>query len=123
MTAKAKSPSIQGMAGSLNQSQISDLFATSIPNISIHVSNILKEGELQKLSVIKDFLTTAPDGKSYGVQYYSLEMILAIGFRVHSIRGIQFRQWALRNLSEFLVKGNAATSGCRRLEGTKAAGR
>ncbi len=89
----------------LNQNQISDLFATSIPNVSIHISNILKEGELQKLSVVKEYLTTAPDGKSYSVQYYSLEMILAIGFRVHSIRGTQFRQWALRNLSEFLVKG------------------
>ena len=89
----------------LNQNQISDLFATSIPNISMHISNIFQEGELQKLSVVKDYLTTAPDGKSYNVQYYSLEMILAIGFRVHSIRGTQFRQWALRNLSEFLVKG------------------
>ena len=51
----------------LNQNQISDLFATSIPNVSMHISNILKEGELQKLSVIKNFLTTAPDGKSYNV--------------------------------------------------------
>ncbi|MBQ7179532.1 MAG: hypothetical protein IJS08_19090 [Victivallales bacterium] len=53
--------------GWLNQNQISDLFATSIPNVSMHISNILKEGELQKLSVIMDFLTTAPDGKSYNV--------------------------------------------------------
>ena len=54
----------------LNQNQISNLFATSIQNVSMHISNILKEGELQKLSVIKEFLTTAPDGKSYNVQYY-----------------------------------------------------
>ena len=89
----------------LNQNQISDLFATSKQNISYHILNILKEGELQDFSVVKDYLTTAPDGKTYTVQYYSLEMILAVGFRVHGVRGTQFRQWALRNLSEFLVKG------------------
>ena len=89
----------------LNQQSIAELFGTSIPNISIHISNIFRDRELDRDSVVKDYLTTAPDGKSYNVQYYSLEMILAIGFRVHSIRGTQFRQWALRNLSEFLVKG------------------
>ena len=89
----------------LNQNQISDLFDTSKQNVSLHIINILQEGELQKLSVVKDFLTTGTDGKTYTVQYYSLEMILAIGFRVRSVRGTQFRQWALRNLTEFLVKG------------------
>ena len=89
----------------LNQNQISDLFATSRPNISMHIANILEEGELEKFSVCKDFLLTGSDGKSYSVQYYSLEMILAVGFRVRGVRGTQFRQWALRNLSEFLVKG------------------
>ena len=89
----------------LSQAQISDLFATSKQNISAHITNILEERELKDLSVVKSFLTTASDGKSYTVQYYSLEMILAVGFRVRSHRGTQFRQWALRNLSEFLVKG------------------
>ena len=89
----------------LNQSQISDLFGTSVPNICYHIANILKEKELDANSVIKDYLITASDGKKYNVIYYSLEMILAIGYRVRSIRGVQFRQWATRHLSEYLVKG------------------
>ncbi len=71
----------------MNQSQLAELFATSVPNISIHISKILKECELDKDSVIKDYLTTATDGKEYKVTFYSLEMILAIGFRVRSKRG------------------------------------
>ena len=66
----------------LNQNQISDLFATSRPNITMHITNILEEKELEKYEVCKDFLLTGPDGKNYNVQYYSLEMILAVGFRV-----------------------------------------
>ena len=89
----------------LNQSQISDLFGTSVQNISYHIINILKDKELDENSVIKDYLITASDGKKYNVIYYSLEMILAIGYRVRSIRGVQFRQWATRHLSEYLVKG------------------
>ena len=89
----------------LNQSQISDLFGTSVPNICYHIANILKENELDANSVIKDSLITASDGKTYNVLCYSLEMILAIGYRVRSIRGVQFRQWATRHLSEYLVKG------------------
>jgi hypothetical protein len=89
----------------MNQNQIAELFDTSIPNISMHVSNILKEGELDEFSVIKDYLTTASDGKNYNVTFYSLEMILAIGFRVRSKRGTQFRIWANQNLKEFLIKG------------------
>jgi hypothetical protein len=89
----------------MNQSQIAELFATSKQNISLHIINILEEGELEKDSVVKDYLTTATDGKNYTVSYYSLEMILAIGFRVRSKRGTQFRQWANKNLSEYMVKG------------------
>lgn len=89
----------------LNQSQISDLFGTSVPNICHHIANILKENELDADSVIKNYLITASDGKTYNVLCYSLEMILAIGYRVRSIRGVQFRQWATRHLSEYLVKG------------------
>ena len=89
----------------MNQSQLAELFATSIPNISMHISNILKEGELEQISVIKDYLTTATDGKEYKVTFYALEMILAIGFRVRSKRGTQFRIWANRNLKEYMVKG------------------
>lgn len=89
----------------MNQNQIADLFDTSVPNISMHISNILKEKELDANSVIKDYLTTAADGKNYQVTFYSLEMILAIGFRVRSQRGTQFRQWANQNLKEYIVKG------------------
>ena len=68
----------------MNQSQLAELFDTSIPNISMHISNILKDRELVRDSVIKKYLTTATDDKQYSVAFYSLEMILAIGFRVRS---------------------------------------
>jgi hypothetical protein len=89
----------------MNQKQIAELFATSVPNVSMHISNILKERELDENSVVKDYLTTADDGKEYKVTFYSLDMILAIGFRVRSKRGTQFRVWANRNLKEYMVKG------------------
>ena len=89
----------------MSQSQLAELFDTSVPNISMHISNILKERELEINSVIKDYLTTAQDGKNYNVTFYSLDMILAIGFRVKSKRGTQFRQWANRNLKEYMIKG------------------
>ena len=89
----------------MNQNQLSKLFDTSVPNISMHISNILKEGELEQYSVIKDYLTTASDGKDYTVTFYSLDMILAIGFRVRSKRGTQFRIWANKHLKEYLIKG------------------
>lgn len=89
----------------MNQNQLATLFDTSVPNISMHISNILKEGELEQNSVIKDYLTTATDGKEYQVTFYSLDMILAIGFRVRSKRGTQFRIWANKHLKEYLVKG------------------
>jgi hypothetical protein len=89
----------------MNQNQLAELFATSVPNISMHISNILKDGELEQFSVIKDYLTTAADGKEYNVTFYSLDMILAIGFRVRSKRGTQFRIWANKNLKEYMIKG------------------
>lgn len=89
----------------MNQNQLAELFDTSKPNISMHISNILKESELNSNSVVKDYLTTASDGKKYKVTFYSLAMILAIGFRVRSKRGTQFRKWANRNLKEYMIKG------------------
>jgi hypothetical protein len=89
----------------MNQRQIAELFDTSVSNISMHISNILKEGELKPNLVIKDYLTTATDGKQYKVTFYALDMVLAIGFRVRSKRGTQFRIWANRNLKEYMVKG------------------
>ena len=89
----------------MSQNQLAELFATSVSNISMHISNILKDNELQENSVVKNYLTTATDGKKYNVTFYSLDMILAIGFRVRSKRGTQFRIWANRNLKEYMVKG------------------
>ncbi|GHT74827.1 DNA-binding protein [Bacteroidia bacterium] len=89
----------------LNQQLLAELFDTSVSNISMHISNILTEKELDENSVIKDYLTTATDGKNYNVTFYSLEMILAIAFRVRSKRGTQFRRWANSTLKEFLQKG------------------
>ena len=89
----------------LNQLQLAELFATSKQSISSTINNILKDNELDTNSVVKYYLTTASDGKNYKVKFYSLEMIMAVGFRVRSIRGVQFRQWANQHLRDFLQKG------------------
>ena len=89
----------------LAQNAIAELFATSRENITIHIRNILKDGELSENSVCKEYLHTAKDGKSYNTKFYSLEMILAIGFRVRSKRGVQFRIWANEHLRTYLQKG------------------
>tara|TARA_R110000796_G_scaffold47977_12_gene115243 strand:- start:40916 stop:41911 length:996 start_codon:yes stop_codon:yes gene_type:complete len=89
----------------MNQQQLAELFDTSVPNISMHITNILKDKELESNSVIKNYLTTAADNKQYEVTFYSLSMILAIGFRVRSKRGTQFRIWANQNLKEYMIKG------------------
>lgn len=89
----------------MNQQQMALLFDTSKPNISMHIANVLQDMELDENSVVKDYLTTAADGKNYNVTYYALPMVIAVGFRVRSIRGTQFRIWANKNLSEFLQKG------------------
>ena len=89
----------------MNQQQLAELFDTSKQNIGQHISNILEDNELRENSVVKNYFTTAADGKKYEVTFYSLEMILAIGFRVRSKRGTQFRIWANRNLKEYMIKG------------------
>jgi hypothetical protein len=89
----------------MNQNQLAELFATSKQNVSLHINNILKEKELKPNSVIKDYLTTAADGKDYSVTFYALDMILAIGFRVRSPRGTEFRKWANTHLKQYLIKG------------------
>ena len=91
----------------LSQLEIAELFATTKQNVSLHVANVLKEGELAADSVVKESLTTAADGKKYRTKLYRLEMILAVGYRVKGHRGTQFRQWATGRLSEYLVKGFA----------------
>src|SRR6056297_1369045 len=89
----------------MNQNQIAELFDTSKQNIGQHIANILKEKELSESSVVKSYLTTAADSKDYNVAFYALDMVLAIGFRVRSKRGTQFRIWANQNLKEYMIKG------------------
>jgi hypothetical protein len=89
----------------LNQQLMAELFDTSKQNISLHILNILKYKELDENSVVKEYLTTADDGKNYRVSFYSLEMILAVGFKVKSKRGVQFRRWANSTLKEYMQKG------------------
>lgn len=89
----------------MNQKQMAELFATSKQNVGQHIANILKENELSLNSVVKNFFITAADGKQYDVTFYSLDMVLAVGFRVKGKRGTQFRIWANQHLKEFIVKG------------------
>ncbi|MGK2959456.1 MAG: virulence RhuM family protein [Acidimicrobiales bacterium] len=89
----------------LSQAQMAELFQATKQNISLHIRNILVEGEQDEQAVVKEYLTTAADGKSYKTQHYSLPMILAVGFRIRSLRGSQFRQWAADTLAEYMVKG------------------
>lgn len=90
---------------------MAELFATSKQNVGNHIANLFVEAELDENSVVKNFFTTAADGKKYNVLYYSLEVILAVGFRVRGVRGTQFRQWANCHLRNFLVKGFVIDSG------------
>jgi hypothetical protein len=96
---------VEGQTIWLTQLEIAELFQTTKQNVSLHAINIFEEGELSADSVVKESLTTAADGKRYRTQHYNLDLILAIGFRVRSPRGTQFRQWATTHLREFIVKG------------------
>ncbi|MCK4659370.1 MAG: virulence RhuM family protein [Phycisphaerae bacterium] len=98
---------LDGQTVWLSQALLAELFQTSVPNISMHVRNIFQEGELESAAVVKEYLTTAADGKNYRVTHYNLEMILAVGYRVRSHRGTQFRRWATQTLHGYLVKGFA----------------
>jgi hypothetical protein len=89
----------------LSQILMAELFNRTKQNISLHLANLFEEGELDEDSVVKYFLTTAADGKSYKVAHYNLEAILAVGFRVKSLQGTQFRRWANTQLQELIVKG------------------
>ena len=89
----------------LTQAEMAGLYQTSKQNISKHIAAVLAEGELQEGSVVNSQLTTAADGKNYQTLLYALPMIIAVGYRVRSTRGTQFRQWATRTLGEYLQKG------------------
>lgn len=91
----------------LNQTQMIRLFNQTKQNISLHINNIFREGELSKKSVVKDSLTTAADGKKYKTNYYNLDVIISVGYRVKSKRGTQFRIWANKVLKDYLLKGYA----------------
>jgi len=89
----------------LSQAQIAELLETTKQNVSLHINNAFTEGELEKNSVVKDFLTTAKDGKNYNTKFYNLDTIISVGYRVKSIRGVQFRRWATSILREYLIQG------------------
>jgi hypothetical protein len=99
----------------LNRQQISNLFDRDIKTIGKHINNALLE-ELADFSVVAKFATTAADGKVYQVEYYNLDMILSVGYRVKSSRGIQFRIWANHVLKNYLLKGYAVNKRFERLE-------
>ena len=88
----------------LSQEQLVELYQSSKSNISEHIKHIFEEGELDENSVVRKFRTTASDGKNYNVKYYNLDMILAIGYRVRSSIGTNFRKWAISTLNEYIVK-------------------
>lgn len=89
----------------LSQSSICELYGKAKATISEHISNIFTEGELVEDSVVRFYRTTADDGKQYNVKYFNLSMVLAVGYRVRSVRGTQFRQWATQTLEQYLIKG------------------
>jgi len=89
----------------LTQAQMAELFQTSIPNVSMHIRNIFAENELCSDSVVKESLTTAADGKKYSTKFFTLDVIISVGYRVKSLRGTQFRIWATQRLKEYIVKG------------------
>ena len=89
----------------LTQNQMMELFQTTKQKISLHIKNIFREGELSENSVVKEYLTTAQDGKNYRTKHFNLDVIISVGYRVKSHRGTQFRIWATQQLKEYLIKG------------------
>lgn len=100
----------------LTQAQMSQLFQTTRNNVTLHVNNIFKENELEKESVCKGSLLTAADGKTYRTNLYNLDVIISVGYRIKSQRGVQFRQWANKVLKDYLLRGYAINSRIDRLE-------
>ena len=89
----------------ITQDQMTELFQRDKSTISRHIKNIFEDGELDEKSVVAFFATTASDGKTYQVAYYNLDVIISVGYRVKSQRGVQFRQWATKRIHEYIVKG------------------
>ncbi len=89
----------------LTQTDMAQLFGKSKKTVSEHIRNIFRDSELEEYSVVRNFRTTAADGKNYDVQYYNLDVIISVGYRVNSMQGVKFRIWATQRLKEYLVKG------------------
>ncbi len=100
----------------LTQQQMATLFMQTKQNISLHINNCFNENELQQISVVKDSLTTATDGKKYKTKYYNLDVIISVGYRVKSKQGTQFRIWATTVLRDYLLKGYAINQRMNRIE-------
>ena len=100
----------------LTQNQMVNLFDATKQNISLHINNIFNEGELQRNSVVKEYLTTASDGKKYKTNFYNLDVIISVGYRVKSMRGTQFRIWANKVLKEYLLKGYVVNHRIEKIE-------
>lgn len=100
----------------LTQQQMATLFDQTKQNISLHINNCFREKELDPVSVVKDSLTTAKDGKKYTTKYYNLDVIISIGYRIKSKQGTQFRIWATRVLKDYLLKGYAINNRMNRIE-------
>jgi len=100
----------------LTQGQIVALFDSSKANISEHIKHIFQIGELDEISVVRKYRTTAADGKNYNTKHYSLDVIISVGYRVNSIRGTQFRIWANKILKDYLLKGYALNQRMSRME-------
>ena len=91
----------------LSLDQMAELFQSDKSTISRHIKNVFNEGELSKNSVVANYATTVSDGKTYQVEYYNLDVIISVGYRVKSLRGTQFRIWANSVLKEYIIKGFA----------------
>lgn len=89
----------------LTQQQMAELYQTSKSNVSEHIKHIFEEGELDELSVVRNFRTTASDGKKYNTKFYNLDMIISLGYRIKSSIATRFRQWAAKRLNEYIRKG------------------
>ena len=89
----------------VTQEQMVALFGKAKSTISEHLKHIFEEGELDQNSVVRFFRTTAADGKSYNTAYYNLDVVISVGYRVHSVQGTRFRQWATHRIHEYIIKG------------------
>jgi hypothetical protein len=100
----------------LSQKQMAELFDCTVDNVSLHMKNIFKNGELNENSVVEEYSVTASDAKNYIVKHYNLDAIISVGYRINSLRGTKFRIWATARLKEYIIKGFVMDD--ERLKGT-----